>query len=391
MFDRRFLVTLTTLVGLGGSCAQDGSSAPSDGTLGPARLPQWSQVGGHQRLHFSRSVDDETGNSLVDHYEVCVGSTCHATMTNFVDLDFSPDGATIVAVSLDGDRSQAVRAPAPSSDPLASEDHFAVMTGALTPSSVPSPFFGDFVIHSSSASSNVTTGPFSFWQHKSGYHKAGGGVAGADDTYAWDENLNLAGTAGSDMDKGLYFYAMGTGKVVKYGGTVSTGTNSVKSILIEHSGWLSGYLHASVVYVKDGDYVTPATILGKVGGSTGYPNHLHAVCYTGTNKASGLKSFNVTFSKNPLTVSLTGVTSLAKGKSATVTATGYRTHSAVSGSWAALPLNGSNVYDNTWWKSSNSTVLSVDGYGKVTAKAAGSATITFYYSGVKATRTISVY
>ena len=70
---------------------------------------------------------------------------------------------------------------------------------------------------------------------------------------------------------------------------------------------------------------------------------------------------------------------------------GHQPHSAVSGSWAALPLNGSNVYDNTWWKSSNSSVLSVDGYGKVTAKAAGSATITFYYSGVKATRSISVY
>ena len=391
MFDRRFLVPLALSASFVASCAQDGTSVGSDGALGPARAPQWSQVGGHQRLHFSRSVDDETGNSLVDHYQVCVGSTCHDTQTNFVDLDFSADGATIVAVGFDGERSAAVRAAAPAGDPVASEDHFAVMTGALTPSSVPSPFFGDFVIHSSSASSNVTTGPFSFWQHKSGYHKAGGGVAGADDTYAWDDNLNLAGTATGDMDKGLYFYAMGNGKVVKYGGTVSTGTNSVKSILVEHSGWFSGYLHASTVYVKDGDYVTPATILGKVGGSTGYPNHLHAVCYTGTNKASGLKSFNVTFKKNPLTVTLSSSTSVAKGKTAIVTATGYRTHSAVSGSWAALPLNGSNVYDNTWWKSSNSSVLSVDGYGKVTAKAAGSATITFYYSGVKATRTISVY
>ena len=140
---------------------------------------------------------------------------------------------------------------------------------------------------------------WTFCQHKTGFHKPGGGVGGADDSYAWD--VNLAG----DADNGRRVFAVANGKVVKYAGA-SAPWGSSGSVLIEHSGpegtWWSGYLHMSNVQVQEGQTVSAVTWLGDIGNVSNagpVPNHLHFVVYQGVNQQSSLTSRDVSFVPRP--------------------------------------------------------------------------------------------
>ena len=169
-----------------------------------------------------------------------------------------------------------------------------------------------------------------FCQHKTGFkdtkfgvtawlgHLLGGGIGYADDSFAWDVNLNY--DTKRDADNGIPVYAVAPGTValrfgqvlpnsriidnngyricpqnIEYTNANNAGTGEYGQVLIDHSGWYSGYLHMNPIFVSPGQKVTENTIIGKIS-HKGVPdgnNHLHFVVYNGENTACGLKSFNV--------------------------------------------------------------------------------------------------
>jgi hypothetical protein len=367
----------------------------------------WVEQGDTVRLVFSRSPGDTAEQSPVAYYNVCVEmTTCIRTETNYLDFSASHPAiaksrtVTVQSVGLEGNFSlfsqpsrYGYELTVNPKDLGVSDGQagYATTHGALSTSGVPSkvyaPVAGSIVHHSKYSGSNKTSKAWSFWQHKSGYHHTHGGINGSNDTNAWDINLNVSG-AGSNMDKKMPFYSAGYGTVVKWG-YKKPGTDNTKSILVNHNGWYSGYLHAASVYVKQGDYVTPWTKLGRIGkaGSTNY--HLHFAVYEGANKYKGLKSQNAKFKTHSVSVAFASFGSLKPGTSKSLTATAsIKNYSGQK--MGSVGLNTSVDYAQTWWKSSNPSVVSVNGYGKLTAKKAGSATVSVYYSGVKASKSIKV-
>ena len=117
----------------------------------------------------------------------------------------------------------------------------------------------------------------------------------ADDTYAWDANLN---TPQSDADSGKTVYAIAPGIVCQtYGGKMNADDmGSYGQVLIEHSNqgtkWWSGYLHLANIQVTKGQAVSADTILGDVSQVGADNNHLHFAVYTGENSEGKLKSFD---------------------------------------------------------------------------------------------------
>ncbi|WP_437580664.1 M23 family metallopeptidase [Sorangium sp. So ce887] len=358
----------------------------------------WVRAGDRVRIVFSRSVDDGTDDRRVDHYQVCTDAGCFETAHNFLDVT---DGTRAVIYSVD--RAGTLSAPSERSEldrdwtvtldaaeGLHPPDReMSARSAGAPPSTVYAPVFGALVQLGSSTISNRTAHEWSFWEHRSEHHKPRGGIEGADDTYAVDINLNITG-AGSNLDKGAPFVAAGHGTVVDWAGAVAPGSGSTKAILVEHDGWWSGYLHASAVHVRAGDYVTPWTVLGTIGGSTGYPEHLHFAAYTGANTGAALKSYHVDYVMNHTVISLaSSVDSLGVGGTTKLAATAEHVHST-GFRMAPLDLNDPSMYDRTWWKSSAPAVLSVDGHGNARGRAVGTATVSLWYSGAIATRTLTV-
>lgn len=158
----------------------------------------------------------------------------------------------------------------------------------IYPSAIRSPIAGKLHLGSQNRCDS-----WSFWQHKTGGHTKGGGIGGADDTFAWDINLL------DNADAGKPVYAVDHGKVVKYAGLVTPGGN-YGAVLIEHNHngtiWWSGYLHMKDIQVKEGDSVTPDTILGYISNASRdqIPDHLHFAVYKGENTQGKLESFDVT-------------------------------------------------------------------------------------------------
>lgn len=179
-------------------------------------------------------------------------------------------------------------------------------TGGAEPSlpgvsSVLAPIVGPFrVTGTENVACSGKNGLWTFCQHQTGDHHPGGGIAGSDDTYAWD--INETGPNGEfNIDQGQAVYAAASGTVVKYANTYSPGSDACNSVLIQHSTgpyvWWSGYLHMSVVMVTEGQQVTSNTQLGQVGHSCATNDHLHFVVYTGQNAPGALVSRDVAFTE----------------------------------------------------------------------------------------------
>lgn len=162
---------------------------------------------------------------------------------------------------------------------------------ALAPTSVLSPVEGSLRVTTSNLA--IQDGKWEFNQHKTGLHKAGGGIGGSNDTYAWDANLYTQ--ANRNADVGMNVYATAEGDVVTFAGVGLS--NSCNAVLIAHPNktapeWWSGYLHLQSQNVTLNQHVTAQTVIGKVGRACADNDHLHFVVYTGQNKSGGLVSFN---------------------------------------------------------------------------------------------------
>lgn len=259
------------------------------------------------------------------------------------------------------------------------------------------PLFGPFNILRRSVSDNATDGPWGYWQHESEYHRPGRGIDGANDTKAFDINLNLRRVASGarNLDVGMDFYAVADGTVVKWHGTISSSSSRAKPVLIEHvynnSKYWSGYLHASEVYVRPNDYVTPRTRIGKIGMAGTDNDHLHLAVYTGSNArtAAGslLVSVDAQFGESRLNIVPLGQQTVRRNERRlfTTTAYGIRPYST-----SIMNLNHQGFSRNTWWTTSNSSVATVDSQGYVRGVNPGQATITVYFSGGKASTVVKV-
>jgi murein DD-endopeptidase MepM/ murein hydrolase activator NlpD len=143
---------------------------------------------------------------------------------------------------------------------------------------------------------------WTFCQHRTGAHAAGGGIGGSDDTFAWDINLLAGGNA--DADAGRDVRPVAPGIVVEYAGAEPPGGAS-GAVLLEHTvgdyKWWSGYLHMSPVNVTTGQSVGPDTVLGKIGSAGAPNNHLHLVIYEGANAPGQLQSVDATFFERTVT------------------------------------------------------------------------------------------
>lgn len=364
----------------------------------------WIEKDGFDRLVFARSLEDIGTPSPVAAYLVCAtGGACTRTETNFVDFPASRTQAErpeIVVYALDamGTAGPAAvrlaggaRALASDSTSLSAEGNPVEpgaagfgptpMCSAIPPTTVYSPIFGSMVVLGPGGT-NQTSREWSFWQHKSGYHKKGGGIGGADDTYAWDINLNVR-NASTDLDRHMEYFPVGYGFVT----LANPATGSLK---IDHCGWRSAYLHSGALYVRPGDYVSPWVPLGRIGNFGATDNyHLHLAIYAGSTVDPAV-SYDVAFIANPVLLQFRGPNSISIGASSTLAASADRWHSAGS-SLSSVDLNSTGVNANTWWSSSNTTVLRVDGSGRMTGARAGTATVTLTYSGERSSYAVSVY
>jgi Bacterial Ig-like domain (group 2) len=388
-----------------GNCPSlDGQSTRD---IAPPSNLHWIHMQDRIRLVFSRSEDDTVDRRDVSHYVVCWGShDCESTSTNYIDFSRSVAPtelrAVAFAVSINGSPScgsqvsrlnpeLTIDKRLPSTENARASAGPEAQCYSEAPSKVYSPFFGPLV--KLTGSSNKTTAEWGFWQHDGSSHGPGAGINSADDTYAWDVNLNLnVADSANNMDVGMDFFAAGYGTAVKWGGK-APGADSFKSVLIDHCGWFSGYLHGTSIRPKTGDYLTPWTAIGKVSRSgleTNPNDHLHFAVYRGTNTSRGLVSYNATILSNTLVI-LTARPSLRVGQSASLAAVAERAHAAqYAPDLNSISLNSSSVVKNTYWISSNPRIVTVDGNGKLTGKAKGSATVTLYYSGLKKTTTVSI-
>jgi len=162
------------------------------------------------------------------------------------------------------------------------------------PYQILSPVEGNIKVVSSVT--HCSTDKWCFNQHQTGFHNKDAGICHADDTYAWDINLN---SPTHDSDNGQPVYVVADGFVTSYYGDCTNAGGTYGQVLIEHTyqdtEWWSGYLHLKDIQVSPGEYVTSETLIGYISHTSPAAgnNHLHFAVYTGNNTYEALKSFDV--------------------------------------------------------------------------------------------------
>ena len=175
-----------------------------------------------------------------------------------------------------------------------------VLWDTMLPDKILSPVIGQLQVVSNL--SDCLDTKWCFNQHKTGSHSPNGGIGGADDTWAWDANLNYPKW---DSDNGMPVYATSPGIVAATYGSKQNAGGPYGAILIEHPyqghNWWSGYLHLSHIQVFVGQTVTENTILGYISDVSpdAISPHLHFVIYSGSNTLGRLVSFNTTIVERP--------------------------------------------------------------------------------------------
>lgn len=218
-----------------------------------------------------------------------------------------------------------------------------------------------------SISSQCTNG-WSFWQHRGGYHRSGGGIGGANDYYAWDVNLN---SPTWNYDAGKPVLAVESGWI--HTGN-SWGGSSAGQLLINHTTgsdkWSSGYLHMSNFtskkarcaqrYNYQNCYVRRGEIIGYIShvGETNN-DHLHFAVYN-THGKSGMRSVNVAFNSGSTSATLSSIRVYCPSS------VSENSSSAGSCSAKAYYSNGTNkdVTNSASW-SDNSSALRVYSNGRL--------------------------
>jgi pimeloyl-ACP methyl ester carboxylesterase len=173
--------------------------------------------------------------------------------------------------------------------------NFAVQAASAPPTSIPTAVLAPVIGSRRVTQSNlgIADGKWEFDQHMTLLHRAGGGISGSNDKFAWD--VNLYTPTNSNEDVGQPVYATADGDVVSYAG-VAPGA-AAGAVLIAHPNktnpvWWSGYLHMKNIKVILGQHVTASTVIGEIGRAGANNDHLHFVIYYGENRGGGLISFN---------------------------------------------------------------------------------------------------
>ena len=280
--------------------------------------------------NFSRASAVEwryygSGSSILDSSTVLAGNTTYYN-----------SGRIVVSILTEADGHGAWQFRVKDGGEYSSWAAYTVDPQAQTsaPSSVSSPVYGDLHVVTTweDCDKGCANGRSSwcFNQHKRpGHISIGGteqGIGKANDTYAWDANLNCPS---HDSDNGMPVYAIEDGVVETSYGSLKNTNGTVGQVLIRHgssgSNWWSGYLHMKNRVVSNDDSVskgqkigevsnksgqnTPAATPGELCGESGQPpcNHLHFVVYTGTNAESSLASYDAAINaRHTLTLTAIG-------------------------------------------------------------------------------------
>lgn len=257
------------------------------------------------------------------------------------------------------------------------------------PSSISAPFYGNSKLSGSRApTGNWTTSEFG-WKEDPGspmHKKFTNAAYEFDDTNAYD--FNIAG----DRDKWLPVLAVENGKVISLGTTYNSGGN-YNGVLIDHGSWASGYMHMKNPSAPIGSTVRKGQIIGYIS-DKGVPgvNHLHFAAYAKVRKdikdSKGKISYRWDLvaqrvQLNPVPLKLNPNPSSSSNPPAfplTVVNVGQTAQLNAWTPWG-VNLSSAAANANTFWKSKDSKLVSIDGNGKIKGIGKGQTNVMVSYAG----------